>query len=302
MIEDGTPSESGATGNIDGINAEALMGQIESTGQVQPQAAPDAGQAQPLADPSKPQAAPVDPAAQAAQAQPTPAAPWEKDKIKVGGQEFEASRAQILQWAAQGRNYPQLVEKLNAEKAQLDSKYKVYAEIDAYAKANPDWLETVQAAYQQKISNAPATSQVPPELKAEIDQLKEFKSNFENEQSQKALDADVQDIRKAYPDLSWDVLDESGSSLEMRVYDHAVKNGIQSFKTAFRDLMHDHIVKYQSDKAREQAVKELQAQRKQGLVGVSTSSQYQATQAPQTFKNYDDAAAAALAAHGIQAS
>jgi hypothetical protein len=136
----------------------------------------------------------------------------------------------------------------------------------------------------------------------EIDQLKQFKSSFEADQANKALDAEVQDIRKQYPDQPWDVLDENGQSLEMRVYDHAIKNGIQSFKTAFRDLMHDNLVKYHADKAREAAVKELQAQRKQGLIGVSTAPQVQNPMAaPKKFTSYDDAANAALAELGIQA-
>ena len=303
MIEDGTSTDAGATGNIDGIDAAALMGQIESTGSVQSQAEPAAlpqGQPNTPAATSTPEAQPA-----AAQTQPaTPAAPWEKDTIKINGQEFQATRAQILQWAAQGRNYPQLVEKLNAREAELNTQFKQYSEIDQFAKANPDWWNTVVQSYQNKGSTTPAsaTHALPPEVQSKLDSLEEFKTSFETQQAQKALDTDVQDIRKQYPDLSWDVLDESGNSLEMRVYDHAIKNGIQSFKTAFRDLMHDHLIKYNADKAKADAVKELQAQRRTGLVGVSTTPQHQAPNAaPKKFKNYDDATAAALAELGIQA-
>ena len=301
MIEDGSVSEAGATGNIDGINAEALMDQIEAG---QPVEAQTATQSAPTGQPAQTADPTAQPAA-ATQTQPPTqaAAPWEKDTIKINGQEFQATRAQILQWAAQGRNYPQLVEKLNAEKAQYESQYKTYAEIDQFAKANPDWWNTVVQSYQNKGSQTPASAAaaLPPEVQSKLNELSEFKSSFETQQAQKALDADVQDIRKQYPDLSWDVLDEAGSSLEMRVYDHAIKNGIQSFKTAFRDLMHDHLIKYSSDKAKEQAVKEHQAQRRTGLVGVSSTSNQAAPSAPKKFKNYDDASAAALAELGIQA-
>lgn len=288
MIEDPGQSMEGATGNIDGIDAGALMQQIESGGQITEQTG-------------------VQPAAQTQTTQPTtqptqnPTA-WDKDTITVNGQQFTASRDQILKWAAQGRDYPQAMQRLNSEKAQLEAKYKPYAEIDAYATKNPEWWSSVVQSYEQRGQNQnPATPAVPPEVLSEIDQLKQFKSSFEAEQANKALDAEVQDIRKSYPDLSWDVLDENGSSLEMRVYDHAVKNGIQSFKTAFRDLMHDHLIKYNADKAREAAVKELQAQRKQGHVGVSTTSTQAPPSAPRKFSSYDDAATAALAEYGIQA-
>lgn len=305
-FEDPT-SDAGATGNIDGIDADALMSQIEQGAEItQPAAAP--AEATPAATPTTQGAA--TPAATTQEALTTSgagaAAPWEKDTITINGQQYQATRAQILQWASQGRNYPQLVEKLKARETELDGKYKNYAEIDQFAKANPDWWKTVVQSYQttqsQGTPGSQASFQLPPEVQSKIDQLDQFKSSFEAEQAHKALDAEVQDIRKSYPNLSWDTLDESGSSLEMRVYDHALKSGIQSFKTAFKDLMHDDIVKYRADEAKAQAVKELQAQRKQGVLGVSTTPSRGPAPGPTKHKTYDDAASAAMAELGIMAS
>ncbi len=290
-------ADAGSSGNIEGIDAEALMGQIERGQPI------ESNQATPPATPPSSQPAP-----QPAQSGPTPApaAPADPEvDLVIDGQTFKAPMSRVKQWASQGRNYAQLVEKFNAKQAEFDKNYKTYADIDKYAQTpeGAAWWKATQEAYQQKLSQAgqdpSASPALPPEVKAQLDQLTEFKSRFESEQANKALDAEVQDIRKEYPNLSWETLDDSGTSLEQRVYDHALKNGIQSFKTAFRDLMHDSIIKYREDQAKERAVKELQAQRKGGLMGVTTTPQRQPDAGPKKFESYDDAATAALQEYGV---
>lgn len=296
----GGGSADGSTGNIEGIDAEALMGQIQRGESVNNPASnipPQTTQQQSHQQSAKSPAA-SDPQASTQAADPI-------IDLVIDGKNYKAPMSKVKQWAQQGRNYSSLMNEFKTKQADFDNKFKMYSEIDDYAKANPDWWKSVTESYQSRNTQghqtAQATQAVPPELLQKLDQLEKFKSTFELDQASKALEADVKGVRDTYPDLPWDSLDENGTTLEYRVLEHATKNGIQSFKTAFRDLMHEQLVKLAADKAKEAAVNEFKTQRKSGLIGISSNPTQMKAKASQKFNSYDDAAQAAMRELGIEA-
>lgn len=230
------------------------------------------------------------------------------------------SREKLLQWQSLGYNYSQRVGELNKTHAQrmaeLDEKakqyqgYDRYSEIDSYAKQNPDWWQHVQSAYQGR-----DTQQINPELQpvlnpllerlqateSVLSQWQQEKQRQEMEAQDKALDADIQSTREAYPTIDLSAVDPAtGETLELRVLKHARELGTQSFKTAFRDYFHDKLIDMAKSQALETAAKEKQDLAKRGILGKSptpTKGINPATNFRQ--KSYDQLTQEALAELGL---
>lgn len=214
-----------------------------------------------------------------AQAAPTP----QEYTLKIKGQEIKAPLDKVLQWAQMGYDYPQRAAELNKQQqefqkrqqeiAELEKKWSPYKEVDEYAAKNPDWWQQVQAQYKQKIAGAETNPEVAA-LKQELAELKAFRDELKNEkQSQKILEEDqklsqeVESIRKTYSNIDFDTPNEEGLSLEMQVLKHANENGIPTFKAAFRDYYHDHLLSKAREEGKELVSKEVQKRTKLGILG-----------------------------------
>jgi hypothetical protein len=230
------------------------------------------------------------------------------------------SRDKAMQWQSLGYNYSQRVSELNKthaqrmaeieEKAKSYQGFDRYGEVDRYAKENPDWWQHVQSAYQSR-----GTQQINPELQpvlnpllerlqateSVLSQWQQDKQRQEIEQQDKALDADIQSTREAYPTIDLDAVDPAtGETLELRVLKHARELGTQNFKTAFRDYFHDKLIEMAKTQALETAAKEKQDMAKKGILGRSptpTKGINPATNFRQ--KSYDQLTQEALAELGI---
>lgn len=241
---------------------------------------------------------------------------WAEDKFVVGGKEIKANRDQILKWAQMGYNYPQKAQELNlkeqkwqqelnqyksqAEKwKDVEQKWAPYKEVDEYAAKNPDWWQQVQQSYQEKMQGAQTNPELQ-QLKSELQELKQFRDQLAQEkQNQKVQEEDsqlsqeVESIRKQFPNLDFATPDEEGKSLEMKVLEHADKIGATSFRVAFRDFYHDHLINKAKEEGKETVSKELQKQTKLGILG--TSSKPTKLQVAKIPKDYNEAADMALA-------
>ncbi len=67
----------------------------------------------------------------------------------------------------------------------------------------------------------------------------------------------------------------TGESVEIQILRHAQQNGINSFRAAFRDMMFDRLVAQQSTAAKEQALKHVQNQAKNGFLAQSNTPMLQ---------------------------
>ncbi len=192
----------------------------------------------------------------------------------------------VKQWASQGYDYAQRIQAFNQERLTFENQRKEfgaletrYKEVDEYAKSNPDWWEKVEGAYLADKNKIDPNNPINPVLqKFEqklndqekfINSIKEKEQQAFNSQEDAKLDSEIKSIQEKYPDISLSTVDETGRSLELRVLDHAAKNGIKSFQTAFRDLLHDDLIKRTEEKGKLSAQKEMQAKRKAGLLGSS---------------------------------
>lgn len=255
------------------------------------------------------------------------AADWRQSfdwKFKSGDREVLVDNADKARtWLSQGHSFSQRMADFNRQqqewqrqREEAEARYKGfdrYAEIDAYAKQNPDWWKYVEQRWQTR--DLGQNGQVPPELEQVLSPLVQRLQQTEGvlqqwqsaEEQRKAaeedakLDAEIGTIREKYPNIDLKAIDpETGRSLEWRVMKHANDNGIRSFTTAFKDYLHERLVDDAKASALAQAAKENAEKAKRGMLGT--------TQAPTkglkpsrggSWNSADVDAAAILAEMGI---
>lgn len=256
------------TGNIDGIDADALMEQVENGG----------SREIPMEQPSARETA-----------APAPAAPQEYE-FDYKGQKIKASLAdpKFKTWLQQGYDYSQNTAALKKERETWESERKSwdpYKRIDEYAKQNPDWWAQVEQAYQARTQGGPSgASPANPELQAlneKLQGLEKFKESFETQQAEArakeedgALDQEIQSIREQFKDLDWTAQDKSGLTLEQRVLKHGMDMGLNGskpghFRAAFRDYNHDHLIQHAKENGLASQTKEIQKRSRLGIIGTS---------------------------------
>lgn len=259
------------TGDMDGIDADALLSQIEASGSGEiPMHAPEPKETQEAPTQNSPTAAELE-------------FLYGDKAVKVP---FTDPR--VKQWASQGYDYAQKMAEFNRRNGEFEALQKSHAPykaIDEYAKQNPDWWKHVESSFEaRKLGGAPAASanqdlealkaQLKAELESEFKPIKEFHTNFVEKEQDERLGQEIESIRKEYANLDWDTPDQQGQSLEQRVVKHAIEMGLDGskkghFRAAFRDFNHEHLVKNAEDKGKEQINKELQKRTKLGLLGAS---------------------------------
>lgn len=235
------------------------------------------------------------------------------------GQSIKApfSDPRVKQWASQGYDYAQRIQAFNQERSQFENQRKEfeplsqrYREVDEYAKANPEWWDKVEGAYLADKNKLDPSNPINPvlqkfeqklsEQEKFINSIKEKEQQAFNSQEDAKLDTEIKSIQEKYPDISLSAVDESGKSKEMQVLDHAAKNGIKSFKTAFLDLFHDDLIKRTEENGKLSAQKEMQAKRKAGLLGTSPTPVKGITESRNVKnKSYNDLMDEALVEYGL---
>lgn len=210
--------------------------------------------------------------------------------LKVNGKEVKAPVEKVLQWAQMGYDYPQKAAELKRQQdefqnslkeketyfSELENKWKPYKEVDEFASKNPDWWSQVQEQYKQKT----AVDKDNPLFKAVDERLKTYDDFINNQKAKeesmridnedKMLTSEIESIRKTYDKIDFDSQDENGNSLEIRVLKHAVDNDIKSFRAAFRDYYHDHLVGKAKEEGKEIVSKDIQKRTKLGILGESS--------------------------------
>ncbi len=220
-----------------------------------------------------------------------PAPDWRSSfdwKFKSDGAEVEPDSADKAKtWLSLGHRYSQRVQGLNQREAEynkLAEKYKGfdrYAEIDSYAKENPQWWQHIEQTWAERAAQQPPSA-ADPALAPILERLQQTEGVLQEWQQQRALeqqqqqdqalDTEISEIRKSHPNIDLNAVDpETGRTLEWKVLNHANENGIQSFKAAFRDLFHDKLVEEAKAQGRVAIAKEKEAAAKKGLLGTTST-------------------------------
>jgi hypothetical protein len=215
-------------------------------------------------------------------------------------------------WLSQGHNYSQRMAEFNRKRSEFEAKQKDWEprvkrweEVDTYARENPEWWQHVESQW-----NSRQSPQRPPEIAQALAPIEEKLGKYESmlsawekekeeiqfKQQESALDLEVDSIRKKHANIDLASVDDSGRSLEARVYAHATENGIPTFRAAFYDLMSDKLLELSSANAREAAAKEKASQAKAGIMGQSPTPVKGQVRQAENFrkKSYDDLAHEAM--------
>lgn len=235
--------------------------------------------------------------------------------IKYGGKEIKAPIEKILRWAEQGYEAPQKIGELNKQLEswktkeqqlkEIESRYKT---VDDYVKQNPDWWKFVQSQYENQIGQAQQNpnNQYINELKSEFEKQKSVLDTLMKEreesrikQEDEAYNKGFEELKKQYPKVDFNSVDEAGKSLEYRVLEYANQNGINNFTTAFKDYYFDELVKIKETEAKEKLIKDKQANTKLGILNVSSTPTPKRISDNVKGKSYGDLEREALAELGI---
>jgi hypothetical protein len=245
--------------------------------------------------------------------QPTPApAPqgnWNPDEwgLSYRGQTIKPKdRQHLINLAQQGLSYSQSMAALKQQQEEMQKRYQGYDQLDNLFRTNPAVAQRVAAVLQEMEQGTPqqqqqAAMQLPPEFLNEIQELKEFKTTFVQQQADQQLDAEIAKLKGDYADEQWDAPDPNGQgTLIYRVMKHAYDNKFPNLNSAYRDLMWDHRQTAIKADALKQGVANRQAQTKAGVLTGATPGQ--PSQRPQFTYNksdsYNDLVGKAVAALG----
>lgn len=215
-------------------------------------------------------------------------------EINWRGKPVRLPLSKVLDHANKGYDYSQRMAEFNKKSREFEQRqksmetdYASYVELDKAIRTTEGaaWWQHVNEAWKnrangvQQPQQAQQQSQVPQELlelisplKRELDDLRSFKTNLEEERKlkdQKDVDdrylKDREDVIKANPDVDFDTPDESGESLEYKILKHANDTGIKSFKSAWRDLDYDKRAEREQSKARQAVTKGISEQERLGI-------------------------------------
>lgn len=202
----------------------------------------------------------------------------------------------VTQWAQQGYDYAQKMQQFNQERQAVEQRHAQLNQIAEQLENNPQLYETIkqgiegakQGSSAKQVTNAQVgieqalegldpnhpLAQLLSGLQGKLSEHENYLNNWKQEkqlEAQKAedakIDAEIKSIREQYKDLDWSSVDTSGKSLESRVIDHAIKIGAKSFGTAFRDMMHDELLKRAQESGKTAQIKEIEKNQKVGLLG-----------------------------------
>jgi hypothetical protein len=235
--------------------------------------------------------------------------------IKYGGKEIKAPIEKILRWAEQGYEAPQKIGDLNKQLESWKSKEQQFKEIeskyktvDDYVRQNPDWWQYIQNQYQQsqQQKTQDPNNQYISELKTQFEQQKSVLDTLMKEREETRIQKEdeqynqnFETLKKQYPKVDFNSVDESGKSLEYRVLEYANKNSINNFTTAFKDYYFDDLMKIKETEAKEKLIKDKQANTKLGILNISSTPTPKRVSDNVRGKSYSDLEREALQELGI---
>jgi hypothetical protein len=278
------------------LDVEAMIADVQKdVPEISPETTPSADATAPSAEP--------------------PAPTWngQEWEFEVNGKKiFPDSREKARTWLSQGYNYSQRMGELKSTYAQrladIEAKersytekysgYDRYAEIDQFAKTNPDWWKHVETSWQSRDIPVGVDPNAEKLLSPVLQRLQQTESVLQQWQQEKAdqerqrqdqeLDKEIASTREQYPKIDLSAVDPAtGETLEYAVLRHANQLGITSFRSAFRDYFHDKLVELAKADALEIHAKEKQQLAKKGVLGTTPAPVKGQPVANHRGKSYD---------------
>ena len=241
------------------------------------------------------------------------------------GKQISLTQEKAKAYAQKGFDYETKMHNLRVDRQMFDRQkeknktdYKELKEINDFAKSNPEWEQFIHEqwsarqqgqegapAYQQQYSN-PDNQQISS-LQNQLNAMKQqLSGQTEDAQARKAAEIDsrlqgeIDTYKEKFSDFDWNSQDELGLSLEGKIQQHAIDNGIKGYTAAARDYLWDEHMKRANMSSKEQVGKAVQKQNSLGLGKVTKTSQLQGKQAQNVrSKSYHDLTQEVLAEYGI---
>lgn len=244
--------------------------------------------------------------------------PLDEHKYKMYAQKGYNYEGKMHQLRVDRNIYSKEREEFETQKASHETQTEELRRIDEYARQNPQWLEHVKQSWLQAQQQSgqygqnsyqtqnPYTQQIS-RLETAVNQLLSERQAQQKDTEMRAvaekdakLESSIAEYKDSFPDFDWEKADETGLKLDQRVMQHAIDNGIKSFKAAARDFLWDEHMSRAQINTKEKVGKEIQKQQKLGLGTPTAKSQMQVKRTESVRgKSYDDIASEALRELGL---
>ena len=201
----------------------------------------------------------------------------------------------VIQWLQQGYDYGANMQSFNQARTAFEQEAAQIRQINDALEKNPQLYDTIKQAIQGHSVQAKQSNAAPDLTTAlegldsnhpltqllggmmeKLESTQTYLNNWQQEkalETQKAedskLDQEIKGIQEKYKDLAWDQIDENGFKLEQKILRHAKQIGTNSFSAAFKDLMHDDLIKRAQESAKTSHLAEIEKNKKLGLLGKS---------------------------------
>jgi hypothetical protein len=231
-----------------------------------------------------------------------------RDKVAEYAQKGFDYELKMHQLKKERQAYEDLKKEFDTTKESFAKDREYWNNVDQYMKDNPGFADVVQQEFskiQGQNVNVPMSPEVQT-LRETVQQLQDrlnAQDNEAKETSQKRAEENFIKSTMAYKkenaDFDWDSKNEFGQTLQEQIEDHAVKNGFKNFKDAANTFLFDKIQKRTALKAKEEAARELQKQKKLGLGPVTDHSSKTVDRTNLRAASYEQLAAEAMDELGL---
>lgn len=195
--------------------------------------------------------------------------------FKYKGKPFlPKDRNHLMSLASQGLGATQRIEEYNKKEAELEqmrNQYSKYADLDKNFQSNPEFAQRVFELQQQIGQGEQEIDPNVAQIKAELQELKQWKEQQSMELVDRQLDNEMNELKKSHSNHNWE-LDEGDGTLTKRIMKHAYDNNFPTLEAAYRDFMWDSV----QTNAKGQAIKQMtgaqKAAHRQGVVQPAVNS------------------------------
>jgi hypothetical protein len=240
--------------------------------------------------------------------------------IKYKGKDIGLDDSKYQMYAQKGYDYEQKMHQHRVDRKLFEQEKESYgADIDElksindFAKSNPEFQSMLQREW-AKIQNGGidpnqseyARANDPSAMEARLnsvvqrlDATENQRVSRENAEKEAKLESAVEGYKEKFDNFEWTQRDEFDQTLEDRVTQHAIDNGIKSWTAAANDYLMEEHVNRASLSAKEKAAADIQKQNKLGLGKITKKPQLNNIKAGNVKnKSYSDLANEALAELG----
>jgi hypothetical protein len=196
------------------------------------------------------------------------------------------------------------------EREQFEERFKELEQINEFAKSNPQFEQLIQQEW-ARVQSGEQRNLEPQDqmqiLQHQVTQLQaQLAKQTESAESRRAAEMEatqegaIGQFKEEHPFLDWETKDEQGFTLEDRVGNAMLDQGVRDFGVMAKAMLMDKIIAHKTMAGKEQAAKKIQEGHRLGLGKVTKESQAKVKPAEDIRnKSYGDLAAEAIAEFSI---